>query len=199
MAATESDTPLERQRTARALRRARGGDPDGLRELYVRYAPEVHRYVRGIVGTGYDAEDVTQQVFLKLATRPSGYEPTQATFAAWLLRVARNAAIDHVRRRRLIPVAVPAETKRLAHGVPERSRSLREAIDRLPPTQREVLLLRDVAGLTPSEVARRLGKSRGAVNTCHHRARAAARQTLESDGWAPVTRAAAAAQARAVA
>jgi RNA polymerase sigma-70 factor (ECF subfamily) len=140
------------------------------------------------VSNDHDAEDVTQQDFLKLVTRLGMYDSRRAQFPAWMLRVARNTAIDHLRQRRLTPLGEGYESEvEDVHGDREACQRLREALEGLTQTQRDVLVLREVAGLTPTEVAERLGKTQGAVNTCYHRARLAARSTLESMGSAPVT------------
>ncbi|MCW2951228.1 MAG: polymerase subunit sigma-24 [Conexibacter sp.] len=174
--------------TAEAIRQASTGDLDRLRSLYRCYAPEVYVYVRRIVPNHHDAEDVTQQVFLKLTTQLRKHDPQHPRSSAWMLRVARNAAIDHLRRERLVPLAEPREPDLAADTAdPDRGTSLREAFDRLPKAQRDVLLLRAVVGLTPSEAAERLGTTQGAVNISYHRARLAARRTLESEGWTPAT------------
>lgn len=166
------------------------GDREELNALYVRYRREVYRHARTIVASHDDAEDVTQQVFLKLTTRVGRYDTARAEFSAWMRRAARNAAIDHLRRDRLVLCPGTVDRALGAQSVdPDRGATLREAIEDLPSGQRDVLLLCDVAGLTPTEVARRLGKSRGAVNTCHHRARLAVRRSLESQGSTPATHA----------
>src|SRR3954452_18900354 len=85
---------------AHAVDRAKLGDREALAELYVTYAGNVYGYVCSIVHDEHEAEDVTQQVFAKLITALDGYEQRKVPFAAWILRVAHNAAIDHVRVRR---------------------------------------------------------------------------------------------------
>ncbi len=87
-----------------AVARAKDGDADALRFLYLRYADNVYGYVCSIVRDEHEAEDVTQQIFAKLLTAIDRYEPRQVPFSAWILRVAHNAAIDHVRMRRPVPV-----------------------------------------------------------------------------------------------
>ncbi len=97
--------PTARERpVAGAVRGAQAGDHDALAFLYARYADNVHGYVRGIVHDHHEAEDVTQQVFAKLMQAIGRYEPREAPFLAWLMRLARNAALDHLRRQRLVPV-----------------------------------------------------------------------------------------------
>jgi RNA polymerase sigma-70 factor (ECF subfamily) len=187
---------VQRERAVRAVRRARRGDADALGYLYRQYAPGVFSYVRRILRNDYDAQDVTQQVFVKLATSLDKYDPQRADFSAWILRMAHNAAVDHLRKHRLTLLSDPVETQDEAEeSGPDDRRSLREAFRTLSGAQRDVLLLREVVGLTPREVAMRLGKSQAAVNTCHHRARLAAVRSLISLGSTPTTRSPAATRA----
>src|SRR6204780_940296 len=95
---------LERPRIAEAIRRAQLGDRDAFEFLYTRYADDVFGYVRSIVHDRHEAEDITQQVFTKLIRVIDKYEERQVPFLAWVLRVARNLAIDHIRSQRATPV-----------------------------------------------------------------------------------------------
>jgi RNA polymerase sigma-70 factor (ECF subfamily) len=172
----------------RLVARAKAGDDDAMRELYVRLAPGVHAYVARIVVDRDDADDVTQQVFAKLLTELWRYQPREAPFRAWLLRIARNVAIDHLRRVHAVPSeAVSATADRVDESGPERRASLREALSALTPGQRDVLVLRHLVGLTPEEIAVRLGRSVRAVHCLHHRGRAAACIALHELGSAPAT------------
>ena len=72
--------------------------------LYSRYSDDVCRFVQSIVRDHHQAEDITQDVFAKLMRAIQKYEEREVPFAAWIMRVARNAALDHVRSRRQIPV-----------------------------------------------------------------------------------------------
>src|SRR3978361_2206961 len=74
----------------RAVARAKQGDREAVRFLYLRYADNVYGYVRTIMRDHHDAEDVTQQVFAKLLTSISKYEPRGVPFVAWLLRMSHN-------------------------------------------------------------------------------------------------------------
>jgi RNA polymerase sigma-70 factor (ECF subfamily) len=169
--------------------RAQTGDPEALRELYIRHAADVSRVVRGIVREEHEAEDVTQQVFAKLMTALPAYRESDVPFAAWLRRVAHNVAVDHLRHRRATPsdevddAGAPCADDAVDH----RRTCLREALGGLPPDQRDVLLLRHFVGLLPGEIADLLGRSVGSVHGLHHRGRAAARVALVDLGSAPAT------------
>jgi RNA polymerase sigma-70 factor (ECF subfamily) len=166
-------------------------DQDALRFLYVRFADDVCRYVHSIVGDRHAAEDVTQTVFSQLLVKMRHYEAREVPFKGWLFRVAHNAAVDHVRARRVIPFEeVRAEEALFDETGIERCRSLRLALEQLSPAQREVLVLRHIAGLTPPEIAERLDKSESAVNGLHHRARAALKASLRDLDAMPVIAAA---------
>jgi RNA polymerase sigma-70 factor (ECF subfamily) len=155
-----------------AVARARTGDADALRFLYLRYADNVYGYVCSIVRDEHEAEDVTQQIFAKLLTTLDRYEPRQVPFSAWILKVAQNAAIDHVRVRRPVPIAEvrPLQAADDTTGR-ERFADLRLALDALPAEQRDVIVLRFLVGLSPSEVAERMGRSEDAVHGLQHRGR----------------------------
>jgi RNA polymerase sigma-70 factor, ECF subfamily len=174
-----------------AVIRAREGDADAVRLLYLRHADDVYSYVCSIVGEEHAAEDITQIVFARLEQRLQRYQPGSVPFAAWIIRVARNAAIDYVRAQRLVPSEEPfdhdAETDDGSHG---RLEAIREAFSALPADQREVLMLRFVAGLSPAEVARALGRSEPAIHALQHRGRRQLRTELVRLEAGPVTRAA---------
>jgi RNA polymerase sigma-70 factor (ECF subfamily) len=160
-----------------AVARAKQGDREALRQLYVRYADNVYSYVATIVRDHHEAEDVTQQVFAKLVDSLRHYEDRGAPFLSWLIRLARNAAIDQLRARRAVPVAEPLRREVPAEdtGARERRESLASALQTLPQDQREIIVLRHLGGLAPAEIATRLGRSESAVNGLHHRGRRALR------------------------
>jgi RNA polymerase sigma-70 factor (ECF subfamily) len=171
----------------RAVARAKEGDREAVRFLYLRYVDNIYGYVRSIVHDEHEAEDVTQQVFAKLIVVVGKYEQRSVPFTAWLLRLARNAAIDHVRQRRPIPCD---DVRTLSPGSDDgalntRSLTLRDDLAALPDEQREVLVLRHVAGLTPGEIAGRMGKSEPSIHGLHHRGRAALRTALTEHDCAP--------------
>jgi RNA polymerase sigma-70 factor (ECF subfamily) len=178
----------ETRTVSAAVAAAQRGEGDGVRSLYVRFAGEVYNLVRSILRDEHEAEDVTQHVFAMLPARIKKYEPQGVPFKAWLLRVARNAALDSLRSRRSVPVE---EVRSEYQPQPDEDRHLREALEaafsELPADQREVVVLRHLVGLTPGEIATRLGKSEGAVHGLHHRGRRAIRAQLAELGAAPFT------------
>jgi hypothetical protein len=80
-----------------AIARAKEGDTSALHFLYVRFADEVCGCVRSIVRDQDDADEITQTLFATLPTKLQRHEQREAPFAAWILKVARNAALDQVR------------------------------------------------------------------------------------------------------
>ena len=86
-----------------AVERALDGDRQAIDLLYRRFATNVYGLARSIVRDDHEAEDVTQHLFAKLMTALPKYEPREVPFSAWILRVARNVAVDHMRQRRAIP------------------------------------------------------------------------------------------------
>jgi RNA polymerase sigma-70 factor, ECF subfamily len=170
-----------------AIERAQAGDPEGIHFLFVRYAPDVQRYIASFVRDHHEAEDITQNVFAKLMTAIQKYEQRDVPFAAWIMRVSRNAALDHMRSRR----ATPAEEVRVADDghaqtSTDLSHDLRRALEQLPDDQREVLILRHIAGLSPLEIAATLQKSESSVHGLHHRGRRTLQAKLTELGAAPV-------------
>ena len=175
------------QELARVIVRAKQGDQDAIRYLYLRFADNVYGYARSIVRDEHEAEDVTQQVFTRLMGSIERYEQRSVPFSSWLLRITHNMAIDHIRRRRAVPCE---DTYAVDEGQEEHgaalSLTLRDALSELPEEQREVVVLRHVAGWTPGEIAAHLGKSEDSIHGLHHRGRRALKQELVAREAAPV-------------
>jgi RNA polymerase sigma-70 factor (ECF subfamily) len=147
--------------------------------VYSCTAVGIGRYVRTMIWNPWDAEDVTQEVFVKILTGLDHYDPERAPFSAWTLRIARNAAIDHMRRHRSRPGHAEVDHCAPADDAGRRcGESLRDVLGELNEHQREVLVLRALAGFTPREVATHTKATPGAINTLYHRARVAARDRL---------------------
>jgi RNA polymerase sigma-70 factor (ECF subfamily) len=150
--------------------------------LYDRYAAVVYRYCYGRLHSREAAEDATSATFARaLAALPSHHGPS---FRAWLFSIAHNVLInmrrDAPRERPLVVVidlvdpSPPLDDLAVAE---ERRRSVREALTRLPESQRQVVEMR-LAGLTGPEVAAALGRSHDAVRSEQRRALAALRELL---------------------
>jgi len=174
-------SPRGEQLVVAAVARAKDGDADALRYLYLRYADNLYGYVCSIVRDEWEAEDVTQQIFAKLLTSLPRYEPRLVPFSAWILRVAHNAAVDQVRARRPVPIEEVHPPDAIAAGDGrEALADLRLALDALPEEQRNVIVLRFLVGLTPSEVAERIGRSEDAVHGLQHRGRRRLRHEMRA-------------------
>jgi RNA polymerase sigma-70 factor, ECF subfamily len=184
----DSDRTEQRMVSA-AVRRAQEGDRDAIAFLYARFADNVYGYVRSIVRDHHEAEDVTQHVFAKLIRVIGKYQERDVPFLAWVLRVARNVAMDHMRRQRLVPVEDVriAETSFADSPGARRIDDLKDALANIHQDQREVLVLRHFVGLSPTEIAAATGRSEGSIHGLHHRGRRALQAELIERGVAPVT------------
>jgi RNA polymerase sigma-70 factor, ECF subfamily len=175
---------------ARAVVRAQAGDMEAIRFLYLRYKNNVYGYVLSILRDQHEAEDVTQHVFMKLINVIPKYEPRQVPFTSWILRVARNVAVDHLRQRRPVPCEEVFEPTRAADDSGrERRWGLEQALQELPDDQRDVVVLRHLVGLTPGEIATQMGRTEASIHGLHHRARQALRKELAKIECAPTARA----------
>lgn len=168
---------------------AQAGDPEALRELYLRFKDNVYGYVCSIVRDEHEAEDVTQQVFAKLLDALPSYRPVgDVPFSGWLLRIARNMAIDHLRQRRPVPEENLPDAGTLPIDRMFVTLTLRDALEGLPEDQRRVVVLRHVVGLSPPEIAARLGRTESSIHALHHRGRQRLRDELRREGAMPSSR-----------
>ena len=136
------DSPRGLRQTQLAVDRAKGGDQEALRFLYLSYSNNVYRYVRSIVRDDYEAEDVTQHVFAKLITHLDRYNERGVPFFAWLIRLTHNVAIDHLRANRLTPVETVINPDIRCETDLDRAPGVKDALAALPSEQREVIVLR---------------------------------------------------------
>jgi RNA polymerase sigma-70 factor (ECF subfamily) len=176
------------RRTRLAVARAKEGDREALRFLYVSYSHNIYGYVRSIVRDDHEAEDVTQHVFAKLMTTLCKYDDRGVPFVAWLLRLARNVAVDHLRANRMTPTESVLDADASSGLDLDHGDAVWDALASLPEEQREVVFLRHVVGLTPGEIADRLGRSEGSIHGLHHRGRRALQRELTLAGSLPCTR-----------
>jgi RNA polymerase sigma-70 factor (ECF subfamily) len=165
---------------------ARAGDELALAELYNLYFPRVYRYILARTGNPYDAEDLTEEVFLRVVDAIERFQWREAPFSAWLFRIAHNAVISQRRkegaRGRSSPLseALPVNSQGPEEMV-ENHLALNEimkAAETLPEAQRRVIGLRFAAGLSVAETARTMGKGEGNVKVIQHKAIAKLREML---------------------
>jgi len=161
------------------MRRLSSGDAAALAALYDRYGDLVYSTARRILTDAHLAEDVSQEVFLRLWRQPEKYAAEKGRFVTWLLSVTRNRAVDELRKRRRRfrhETASPDERRlevpssdghdvALSVELADQRRAVRAAMTALSPQQRQVIKLAYFGGLTQREVAHRLGQPLGTVKT----------------------------------
>jgi RNA polymerase sigma-70 factor (ECF subfamily) len=164
----------------------RRGDLDALSALVTRYQNRLYRYLLRVVRQPAEAEDLFQTTWIRVAERIGQYDPNRS-FEAWLFTLARNLAIDHLRRIRPESLDEPfgdsesgGETgayERVASQ--ERSSRIGESLDALPVVQREVLTLRFEEEMKLEEIAEVLNVPLSTVKTRLRRALDRLRVTME--------------------
>jgi RNA polymerase sigma-70 factor (ECF subfamily) len=155
------------------LERIRRGDTDGAEELFERYAPALVRFADRMLGDRASAEEVTQEVFVKVISRAHQYDG-RAEVSSWLFAIAANACRDRRRRDRraaVVPLDAIGDLPSGGAGAEarlagrEQKAAVRRALEGLSEEQREALVLARYHGLPYAEIARILGISVGAVKT----------------------------------
>ncbi|MDA8088734.1 MAG: sigma-70 family RNA polymerase sigma factor [Nitrospiraceae bacterium] len=167
--------------------------------VYREFFPRLSLYLKRLVGQ--DAEDVTQEVFLKVSAALPGFRG-ESTLPTWIYRIATNTAMDHLRRAR--PVRTVLEINEIASGGQdsedateagleegpaldtklirkEMNECISSIVDGLPENYRTVLVLSEMEGLQNAEIAQVLGISLDTVKIRLHRARARLRKELEAN------------------
>lgn len=166
---------------AAALARARAGELAAFGALVRRHQARVFRFLLRMLDAREEAMELTQDVFVKAWQALPDWRP-EAAFSTWLLQIARNAALDQLRRRRVVRFAPLEEGLEVADDAPgpearyasrQRQTLLERALRQLAAEHREILLLREVEGLAYGELAGVLGIAEGTVKSRLARARAA--------------------------
>lgn len=164
------------------------------------FATLVERHLRSVYSfalrsAGDEAEDIAQDTFLKVWKNLEKYDPNQSQFRTWLMRIARNTVIDYLRKKKSFvfsdfehdskesslsetPDVEPLPDELVARAHDERE--VREVLEKLPPTYREVLLLRYMNQLSFEEISKILGEPSNTVRSRHRRALLQLRTLLES-------------------
>ena len=174
----------------RLVERAQKGDREALEELYLIHFDRIYSYLQMTVGNRHDAEDLTNQTFVKMLERIGSFEWRKVPISAWLFRIAHNLAMDHFRaHRRWQPEEEPPEPADSAEPSAEEEamhsigrQSMLEMIEGLSPDQQQVLTLKFVFNFPNGDVATILGKTEGAVKSLQHRALASLQRELAKTG-----------------
>jgi RNA polymerase sigma-70 factor (ECF subfamily) len=177
------------------IRRCLAGDEKAYRELVELYQARIYSLSLRMVRRAEDAQDVTQETFVRMFRALDRYDP-QRPFAAWLFSIASRLSIDHIRRRKHQPIPLTQRDRddeeytldvadpgigpdEIASRSQEEERT-RVLIDSLPPHYRVVVLLRHQQDLSYEEIAEALHLPLGTVKARIHRARALLKQRIES-------------------
>jgi RNA polymerase sigma-70 factor (ECF subfamily) len=170
--------------------RAAGGDVTAFQSLVERHRSMVYRVAYQFAGNHHDAEDIAQDVFVKVFTSLGSFRG-EAQLTSWLYRITMNCCVDHSRRRRAVACREdPGEAlvgARCLRPAPESQaygneldRVVEDAVRDLPPRQRLVFVMRHYEGLKLSEIAAALGLQEGTVKRQLHAAVRRLRTALQS-------------------
>ncbi len=167
------------------VRRCLDGENPAWEGLVRAHSRKVYNLCYRFTGRIQDAEDLTQEVFIKVFQTLRSYDSAQGTFSTWLNRVARNHLVDHYRRTRKdrvtssldddstplpkLPSTRPAPTASVESR--ERRELLQMALDQMSPDLREAVVLRDLQDLDYQEIAQVLGVPQGTVKSRINRGR----------------------------
>lgn len=164
---------------------------DDWEAVYQEYVPDVYKFLLYFTGNHEDAQDITQETFIKAFVK---WEQNRHLLSvkAWLLTIARNIAVDRLRKRsrtqnlfnllRSEPVYTPQLPEELVNAT-ERKRELYAAIQSMKPEYRAVTILRGVQDQTPSETAEILQWTQNKVNVMYHRAIKMLRDKMPEGRW----------------
>jgi RNA polymerase sigma-70 factor (ECF subfamily) len=161
--------------------RARAGDTAAFAALVRRHQDRVFGFILRMLDARDEAMELTQDVFVKAWQALPGWRP-EARFSTWLLQIARNAALDQLRRRRVVQFAPLDDGMDVADTAPgpearyasrQRQALLENALQQIAAEHREILLLREIEDLSYAELAAVLGIAEGTVKSRLARARAA--------------------------
>lgn len=166
------------------LRRMETGDEGALAELVDRWYPRIYAYALRTTGREQDAQDVTQETFLAVLRHRKTF--FRCNFQSWLFTIAHHKCIDLFRLQGRL-TALPEELNRLSDPDPSGQvldrAALEQALDRLPPLQREAAVLHYFHGFTPKEIAAMTDNPLSTVRWRLAAARRAMAETLKEDGY----------------
>jgi RNA polymerase sigma-70 factor (ECF subfamily) len=160
------------------LEQAIQGDSEAFGALYERYVTRIYNYIFYRIGSSYDAEDLTERVFMRALRHIGNYSNRGLPFSAWLYRIAHNLVANWYRdnsRRKEIPLDDGILTthqssfpeQEVLH-TEERDRLL-HVIRKLPPDRQQLVILKFVDHLSNAEIGQVMGRTEGAVKSLYHR------------------------------
>lgn len=170
------------------ISRAKAGDAGAFGELYTRYAGLILRYLYVRLHEQEGAQDLTQEVFVRVIKGIGGFEYRgEKSFLGWLYTIAGNVLIGQARRKRAVSTPLDESLELVdphgqdaVHSIFDRV-ALEQAIAQLTEDQQQVLTLKFFADMTNQEIASTIGRSEGAVKALQHRALHALQQILDRE------------------
>ena len=182
-----SEADLGQLPDAELISRAKRGETECFGQLYERYVDQIFRYVRTRVADAQDAEDLTENIFVRSYESLATYEDRGWAYSAFLYQVARNLLVDHYRQTgseqpleasEPLEAAEPGLEQRLTDQ--EEIVRIKRTMALLPDDYQEIIRLRVLLGLPTSTAAEWMDRSEGAARVLLHRALKALRQELET-------------------
>jgi RNA polymerase sigma-70 factor (ECF subfamily) len=172
------------------VRRAQQKDSEAFAQLYEAYFDKIYRYIVMRIRNEMEAEDMTQQVFMKMLQSISSYKARGLPFSSWIYRIAHNLVVDHLRQQNKkatvniegIPLPDTGEDPQQIIEQQVDVEDLKKATQKLTQSQQEVLSLRFTGELSIAECAEIMGKNEGAIKALQHSAVVALRKALMVNG-----------------
>jgi RNA polymerase sigma-70 factor (ECF subfamily) len=181
------EAAARREEERRLVQHAIARDSTAFAALYDCHVVRVYRHIYYMVTDAREAEDLTAQTFLKAWEAVDRYKERGAPFVAWLLRIAHNLTVSHLRSKRDHGVLEDIYVDHKVYRNPEQAldqssdeSSVREAVLKLRDEQRQVIMLRFVEEMDYREVAAVIGKSVPAVRVIQHRALGNLRKMMQA-------------------
>jgi len=189
----QRDMPLHDSGDAELISRLQERDPEGLAAAYDHYGRVAYSVLLRITRDPSVAEDLVQELFIRLWNRGKEFDSSKGTLGVWLLSIARNMAIDHVRSAqarfsmRLRPIDHLDQLSMAAAGsepesVIDRSRAVSAAFTTLTPNEKRVLELAYFEGFSQTEIADRLKEPLGTVKSWTRSALGRMRKVIQEGG-----------------
>lgn len=172
-------TVLTGKELERAVQEARRGSQEAMAKLYDAFVEKVYTYVYYRVGNHSEAEDLTEDIFVKMAEKIKNFKGKGHAFISWLFIIAKNSVTSYYRKKvrretftlsEISESIITSESAEDEFLKDEGNKQLYEGILQLTEEQQQIILLRFFSNLSTSDVSKIVGKSQGAVKALQHRA-----------------------------